>query len=483
MTMHYVAGGGIENNGQYTAGTVGFNLADVQSLEQLNALPEGTKGLVWLDKAEGVTSEFIQNVSQYIGNDKLWGFYLADEPDPTGKWGPKVSAADLKAESDWIHANVPGAKTFIVMMNMGMTSDPTYMNTYNPANTGIDYYGLDPYPIRTGGHLDLSVINKNVDAAIEAGIPLESIVPVYQAFGGGGWSTDTGGKYVMPTATQMKEMVDRWAEVVPDPEFDFTYHWESQNGDQALKTNSTLLDFFREHNASVDEPVTPPTVTEPVPPVVEPDPPVAEDDTDGPTVTPPVTDTDGDTDGPTVTPPVTDGDTDGPTVTPPVTETPTDPDTDVVAPPTRPVDDCLGPKDETDTDTGLTPPVTPTPPVVDTDTGGGRGHGWGNRGDWADISQNFAQKFAQKLAGHDSFRFSEAVSRFADKMANADASDFTTKVGANARFDFLDKLGSASSLRADASGNGLDASGHADASSPVSKVAGNHHFAWDNLWG
>ncbi|MBL8568655.1 MAG: calcium-binding protein [Phreatobacter sp.] len=470
MTLHYVAGGGIENNGKYTAGTAGFNLADVQSLEQLNALPDGVKGLVWLDKAEGVTSEFIAKVSQYIGNDKLWGFYLADEPDPTGQWGTKVSAADLKAESDWIHANVPGAKTFIVMMNMGMTSDPTYMNTYNPANTGIDYYGLDPYPIRTGGNIDLSSINKNVEAAIKAGIPLEAIVPVYQAFGGGGWSTDTGGKYVMPTSAQMKAMIDHWATVVPDPIFDYAYHWESQNGDQALSTNSALLDVFRQHNTTSD----PAPVIETLPPVTEP-------------VHPP-TDGSGSTAGsgtgttPPVTEPTDPGTGSGSTAgsgtgtTPPVTE-PTMPSTGT------------GSGSTAGSGTGTTPPVSePTPPVVDTgSTGGGRGHGKGghgdnHRGDWADAGHKFGQKFASS----DSFRFSEATSKFADGAASAGTADFITKFGANARSQFVDKL-AALGLTADGVGSNADASAQStasvDASPPANKMAHHQHFAWDHLWG
>lgn len=434
MTMHYVAGGGIESNGTYAAGSAGFNLADVQSLEQLNALPEGTKGLVWLDKAEGVTSDFIKNVSQYIGNDKLFGFYLADEPDPTGKWGTKVSAADLKAESDWIHANVPGAKTFIVMMNMGATTDPTYMNTYNPANTGIDYYGLDPYPVRSGGQLDLSVIDKNVQAAIKAGIPMESIVPVYQAFGGGGWSTDTGGKYVMPTAAQMQAMIDHWGAVVPDPVFDYTYHWESQNGDQALSTNSALLDVFREHHAATSTPTAPP-VAEPTPPVAEP--------------TPPATDAGGSDTG----------------ATPPVAQ-PEEPGTGANA----------------GSGGGSTPPVSePTPPVIDTGHGGGgRGHGGhgghNHRGDWADMGQKFAQKFAAT----DSFRFSDAVSKFADKLGDGAAAGLIARADGGGQFSFMDKFGAGrfhDEASADAAGQA-----HGDAS-PVSKMAGNHHFAWDHLWG
>jgi len=97
------------------------------------------------------------------------------------------------AESKWIHAHLPGAKTFIVMMNLGTPTKPTYANTYNPANTDIDLFGLDPYPVRpqfTGG-VDYSVIDAGVSAAKAEGIPVSKIVPVYQAFGGGGYSSYT----------------------------------------------------------------------------------------------------------------------------------------------------------------------------------------------------------------------------------------------------------------------------------------------------
>src|SRR6266699_2755632 len=116
-TLHYASGG----SGADIA-TAGFNLADVQSVDQLNALPTGMKGLVWLNEAGGTTSSFIQKVTPFIGNPKALGFFLVDEPDPTGQWGTYATAANLKAESDWIHANVPGAKTFITMMNMGSSA-------------------------------------------------------------------------------------------------------------------------------------------------------------------------------------------------------------------------------------------------------------------------------------------------------------------------------------------------------------------------
>ena len=111
------------------------------------------------------------------------------------------SAANLMAEADWVHANLPGTKTFIVLENQSATKSPTYQGTYYPANTHIDLYGLDPYPCRTelNGCSD-SWISLAVHAAESAGVPLADIVPVYQTFGGGAWADDGGGQYMLPSA-------------------------------------------------------------------------------------------------------------------------------------------------------------------------------------------------------------------------------------------------------------------------------------------
>ncbi|MBN9551633.1 MAG: calcium-binding protein, partial [Alphaproteobacteria bacterium] len=201
--------------------------------------------------------------------------FLVDEPDPTGKWGTYATAANLRAESDWIHTNLPGAKTFITMMNMGSSANPDFSNTYNPANTHIDYYGLDPYPVRTGtSTVDYNMIDRTVAAAVASGIPLSQIVPVYQTFGGGNFTTDTGGKYVLPTVAQEQTMLDHWAKLVPSPAFDYAYAWGSQQGDTALGTSSELQALFLQHNqgtatapstsdTTTTSTLVPPTTSEP----------------------------------------------------------------------------------------------------------------------------------------------------------------------------------------------------------------------------
>jgi len=171
-----------------------------------------------------------------------------DEPDPTGTWNPLCPAANLMAESDWIHANVPGAKTFIAMMNMGTNDSPTYAGTYNPVNSHIDLYGLDPYPCRQdmNGSCDYSWITKSVAAAEASGVPRGSMVPIYQAFGGGNW----GGDYAVPTSSQEQQILSIWASLVPNPVFDYAYSWGAQNSDQALEGSTALQAVFSAHNAT-----------------------------------------------------------------------------------------------------------------------------------------------------------------------------------------------------------------------------------------
>ncbi|MER9226977.1 calcium-binding protein [Mesorhizobium sp. M0664] len=214
-------------------------------------MPDGMKGLVYLNEHEGVTSSFIEKMTPFLGNPNVFGFYLVDEPDPTGRWGTYATAENLKAESDWIHEHFPGAKTFITMMNMGSPTNPDFTNTYNPANTHIDYFGIDPYPVRTGTDtVDYDMIDRAVAAAVKSGIPISNIVPVFQAFGGGNWETSDGGRQVMPTTEQMQTMMDHWAKLVPSPAFDYTYKWGTQNGDTALESSSELQAVFREHNTT-----------------------------------------------------------------------------------------------------------------------------------------------------------------------------------------------------------------------------------------
>lgn len=236
--LHYTANGNFVN-GQYAPGADGFNMADISSASQLSELPSGDKALVYLGMTGGVTAAFEAAVQRFIGKSQVYGFYLADEPSPSA-----ATAANLKAESDWIHANDPGAKTFIVEENSSGNLTPQYY--YTPTNTNVDLFGLDPYPVQTNvpNNYDLNIISLAVQAAESIGIPQKDLVPVYQAFGGGSYST-----YTLPTAAQEQAILSEWGSLLPNPAFDYAYSWGTQDGDTALGQDPALQQVFAAHNA------------------------------------------------------------------------------------------------------------------------------------------------------------------------------------------------------------------------------------------
>lgn|GEM_PF-1111778 len=261
-TLHYAPNADFVA-GSYAPGVDGFSLADIESADMLAELPPGVDALVYLGLCGGADAAFVSTVTPFLGDQRVFGFYLMDEPDPTGLYKPICPADDLKAESDWIHAHDPAAKTFITLMNMGSSSDPNYQDTYDPANSDIDLFGLDPYPCRSElGGCDDSYITKAVVAAEDSGIPQADVVPVFQAFGGGTFADDGGGQYSLPTPSQEQAILDTWASVVPDPVFDYTYSWGSQDADTALSTDPLLQPVLAVHNGVEGLLPTATTVTE-----------------------------------------------------------------------------------------------------------------------------------------------------------------------------------------------------------------------------
>jgi hypothetical protein len=244
--LHYAANSNFAADGSYPPGQFGFNLADVSTPDQLAALPPGVLGLVYLGLCTGADNNFTKLVDEFSGSRKLFGFYLLDEPYPA-----TCPPANLESESTYIHKHIAGARTFLLEQNLSASTHPSYVGGYNPANTGIDFFGIDPYPCRTElTSCDPGMIDSYVTAAEQFGIPASSIIPVYQAFGGGAWVDDGGGSYRLPTAAEMKSMLVQWAKVIPAPLFDFVYSWGSQRADVALATAPPELQaVFAAHNA------------------------------------------------------------------------------------------------------------------------------------------------------------------------------------------------------------------------------------------
>src|SRR6266568_9654461 len=143
-SLHYAPDGNFGGSGQYAPRADGFNLADVRSKAELDSLPAGVRGLVWLGDCGGATAGFRAAVGAFAGDPKLFGFYVADDVVPSA-----CPAARLLAEDTWIHAPVPGARTFALVENLSRATSPSFTGSYTPANSGLDLIGIDPYPVRS----------------------------------------------------------------------------------------------------------------------------------------------------------------------------------------------------------------------------------------------------------------------------------------------------------------------------------------------
>lgn len=239
---HYTANGNFGSSGQYLPRPLGFNLADVSSVSQLDGLPTGVLGLVWLGYCGGADRTFHAKVAPFIGKSRTFGFYMMDEPDPS-----TCLQANLKAECDWIHRYMPGARTFALLENRGASNSPTFANSYMPGSSGLDLIGLDPYPVRSNlPSPDYAEIARYVQAAEAVGWPQSALVPVFQAFGGGNWGG--GATWRLPTPVQEQQILALWAGVLPAPLFDYAYSWGQQNGDQSLSASRDLQSIFAAHN-------------------------------------------------------------------------------------------------------------------------------------------------------------------------------------------------------------------------------------------
>ena len=73
----------------------------------------------------------------------------------------------------------------------------------------------------------------------------EQIIPVYQAFGGGGYRA-----WTLPKAAQEEEILGGVGCADPDAVFDFAYSWGKQSSDHALVNTADLRAVFVPNNAS-----------------------------------------------------------------------------------------------------------------------------------------------------------------------------------------------------------------------------------------
>lgn len=258
---------------------LGFNLFDIagsksnpeDTLARVNALPEKTQALVWVGNLGNAPSgkdcpspgfsdvEFKAIVDVLAKNPKVFGYNLADEPHPS----ICPDAVDLlKQRSDYIHTYAPGQKVYITIQdgsNMCPAGEGCEYSALRPEATHVDLIGIDPYPCHFNDNgepvtCDISRISRRVQSAVANGIPISSIVPVFQAFGQENRLDGKSMYYRTPTTKEFQAMLDLWKSLVPNPAFDFAYTWGIQCTEsscpapQGLKNHPELQLLIKQHN-------------------------------------------------------------------------------------------------------------------------------------------------------------------------------------------------------------------------------------------
>lgn len=216
----------------------GFNLFDTGIYAaDIQALPTGVKAIVWLGQKcpTPATSGFKSTIRRMAKYQRVFGYYLSDEPhlaDCPG--GPKA----LASRADFIRTVTGGAQKSMIVLDKHDGSYADYTN-FRPQVTHVSLFGLDAYPCNLlHATCELSKINERVNAALSRGFPLGRIVPVYQAFGQGRTSDPY---YRMPTATELRQILARWASLVPHPVMDYAYTWGHQDSANPTLRDSTAL--------------------------------------------------------------------------------------------------------------------------------------------------------------------------------------------------------------------------------------------------
>jgi hypothetical protein len=251
--------------GSYSAAhAAGFNVFDVAGSQnnpvgvktKLNALPAGTKAMIWVGNLDNSSStpgftlaQFKAQVDALKSDPRVYGYFIADEPHP-GKF--PLAATHVRERADYLRATAPAQKSFIVILDGTSACGGTLGCEYAalaPSKTHVDLVGIDSYPCHIGAACDYWKITERVNVAAKNGVPKSAMVPVYQAFGQEGKAS--GAYYRTPTPTELSTMLGTWQAALPNAVLDYAYTWGTQtSAPQALSNHASLVSVVQSYNGS-----------------------------------------------------------------------------------------------------------------------------------------------------------------------------------------------------------------------------------------
>jgi hypothetical protein len=193
----------------------GWNLLDVNSKAEADALPRRTRALVWVGDYDNTTcswqvtdAELTQQLAGTPGDPKIAGFFFSDEPDPVAC---PNAPAQHRARSQLIHSLDP--KAFTVMLMDSNSGAQTLQQMHLWAGVA-NYVALDPYPCHPGRPCNYSWISAVIRAANRANLPYWGVV---QAFAGEDWR--------WPKPSEERRMLALWAASREAGYMTFAWDW------------------------------------------------------------------------------------------------------------------------------------------------------------------------------------------------------------------------------------------------------------------
>ena len=249
--------------GSYSAAVAaGFNVFDVAGSQtnpaglktKLNALPAGTKAMIWVGNLDNSSStpgftlaQFKAQVDALKSDPRVYGYFISDEAHP-GKF--PLAATHIRERADYLRSVAPAQKSFIVVLDGTSVCGGTLGCEYAalaPSKTHVDLVGIDSYPCHLGAACDYAKITERVNVAAQMGIPKSQMVPVYQGFGQEGKAS--GAYYRTPTPTELSTMLSTWKAALPNAVLDYAYTWGTQTtAPQALANHPSLASVVKSYN-------------------------------------------------------------------------------------------------------------------------------------------------------------------------------------------------------------------------------------------
>jgi len=180
------------------AATYGWNLVDVSDHWEADALPAGTRGLVWVGDYDNTTcswqvsdASLTQTVTSMVGDPHKFGYFFSDEPYAENC---PSAPAQHAARNALIKSIDPSATTVILLNANGSTHRSVWPLWSTPADA--DYIAINPYPCLIGQACDWSLVAKSIQAAEAAGFRYWIAVQSFANY-----------EYRFPTATELQYLL------------------------------------------------------------------------------------------------------------------------------------------------------------------------------------------------------------------------------------------------------------------------------------